>query len=85
MPRRSTATSNVSVTDTGPGIPEHERARIFEQFPLALVRERRLDGRHRPRARHRQANRRHSGVRTVPCPAMQPWSGDRILRHMDLV
>ena len=23
---------NVSVTDTGPGIPEHERARIFEQF-----------------------------------------------------
>src|SRR5262249_170170 len=23
---------NVRVTDTGPGIPEHERARIFEQF-----------------------------------------------------
>jgi signal transduction histidine kinase len=23
---------NVSVADTGPGIPEHERARIFEQF-----------------------------------------------------
>jgi signal transduction histidine kinase len=23
---------NVSVTDTGPGIPEHERTRIFEQF-----------------------------------------------------
>jgi len=23
---------NVSVTDTGPGIAEHERARIFEQF-----------------------------------------------------
>jgi len=22
----------VSVTDTGPGIPEHERARIFDQF-----------------------------------------------------
>ena len=23
---------SVSVTDTGPGIPEHEQARIFEQF-----------------------------------------------------
>src|SRR5262245_42084587 len=23
---------NVSVTDTGPGIPDHERTRIFEQF-----------------------------------------------------
>src|SRR5262249_45931998 len=46
---------NVSVTDTGPGIPEEHEARIFEQFHQVF--EHQGQGRHRPRPRHRQADR----------------------------
>ena len=57
--RRSNGHFAVGVTDTGPGIPEpKEQTRIFEQFHQVDNSQYQGQGRHRSRARHRQADRR---------------------------
>jgi His Kinase A (phospho-acceptor) domain/Histidine kinase-, DNA gyrase B-, and HSP90-like ATPase len=48
----------VSVTDTGPSIPENHQARIFEQFHQVDSSNTKCQGRHRTGPRYRQADRR---------------------------